>query len=80
MLQYENIMQNQLSFLEKSNLYWLKDNTIFLSIVGSQSYGLSTPQSDVDYKGIAIPPIQYFTGFQNRFEQAKAETLINQTS
>jgi len=64
-------MQNQLSFLEKSNLYWLKDNTIFLSVVGSQSYGLSTPESDVDYKGVAIPPIQYFTGFQNRFEQAE---------
>jgi len=43
--------------------------TIFLTVVGSQSYGLATPESDVDIKGIAIPPIEYKFGYLNRFDQ-----------
>jgi predicted nucleotidyltransferase len=55
--------------LEKHNLKWLKNNTIFLTITGSTAYGLSTPESDVDYKGIVIPPKQYFLS-DNHFDQA----------
>lgn len=64
-------MEHDLSFIDKSNLSWLKKNTIFLTVVGSQSYGLATPESDYDFKGIAIPPKQFFFGIQNKFEQAE---------
>lgn len=60
-----------LSFIDKSNLSWLKSNTLFLTVVGSQSYGLATPESDVDYKGLAIPPKDYYIGFTKKFEQAE---------
>ncbi len=64
-------MEYDLSFLDKSNLTWLKSNTIFLTVHGSNAYGLNTPTSDIDYKGIAIPPKEYFTSFMNNFEQAE---------
>jgi hypothetical protein len=64
-------MDHNLSFITNSNLTWLKDNLIFLTVVGSQSYGLSTPESDTDYKGIAIPPKSYLTSFMDNFEQAE---------
>lgn len=67
-------MKHDLSFFDKTNLKWLKDNTIFLTVVGSQSYGLATETSDIDYKGTAIPPKNYFTGFLDNFEQAEFKT------
>ena len=53
-------MLHDLSFIDNSNLTWLKNNTIFLTVVGSQSYGLNTKDSDTDYKGLCIPPKEYF--------------------
>ena len=50
---------------------WLPDATILLVRHGSQAYGTSTPESDLDVKGIAVPPQRYFTGFLYRFEQAE---------
>ncbi len=44
-------------------------HTIFSTVVGSQSYGLSTPESDIDVKGVGIPPIEYKFGFSNSFYQ-----------
>jgi predicted nucleotidyltransferase len=64
-------MDHDLSFLEKSNLSWLESNTIFLTVVGSQSYGLNTKDSDTDYKGLCIPPKEYYISFLNKFEQAE---------
>lgn len=55
----------------KSNLEWLYDDTIFLTEHGSQAYGTSTPTSDTDYKGVAIPPARYFHGYLERFDQAE---------
>lgn len=55
------------------NLEWLPTNTILLTVHGSHAYGLATETSDVDIKGIAIPPRQYFTGFMHRFEQAESK-------
>jgi len=63
-------MEHNLDFIN-TNLSWLKDRTIFLSVVGSQSYGLATPESDYDFKGIAIPPKNYFYGFLENFNQAE---------
>ncbi|MCU0656572.1 MAG: nucleotidyltransferase domain-containing protein [Polyangiaceae bacterium] len=55
------------------NLPWLKDQTILLVTHGSHAYGLNTPTSDIDLKGVAIPPREYFLGFQSRFEQAEGK-------
>lgn len=55
----------------KGDLEWLPKATILLVRHGSQAYGTSTPESDLDVKGVAIPPSRYFTGFLHRFEQAE---------
>lgn len=56
--------------MSDNSIPWLRDNTILLVMAGSRAYGTNTPTSDVDIKGVAIPPIQYFLGFANHFEQA----------
>ncbi len=53
----------------KGNLEWLKTGTIFLTRGGSHAYGTNLPSSDEDFRGVAVPPRQYFTGFVNVFEQ-----------
>lgn len=55
------------------NLTWLKDKTIFLTRHGSQAYGTSTPTSDLDIRGIVIPPKEYYLGLTNNFEQATSK-------
>lgn len=35
---------------------WLIDNTLYLTIMGSQAYGVSTDASDCDVYGFTIPP------------------------
>jgi predicted nucleotidyltransferase len=57
--------------IPKSNLPWLESGTIFLTRHGSHAYGTNTPTSDEDFKGVAIPPSQYFHGYLERFEQAE---------
>lgn len=54
-------------------LSWLTDRTILLVTHGSHAYGLNTATSDIDLKGVAIPPREYFTGFVQRFEQAEGK-------
>lgn len=41
----------------------MEDNLIFKAIVGSQSYGTNTPESDMDYKGIYMQPIDELITF-----------------
>ena len=60
------------SSLYHGSLPWLPQRTIFLTRAGSQAYGLATPESDVDIRGVAIPPKEYFLGFWHHFEQAEA--------
>lgn len=60
------------SLLYHGNLTWLPTHTIFLTRAGSHAYGLATPESDLDVRGVAIPPQEYFLGFTHRFEQAEA--------
>lgn len=57
----------------KGNLSWLQDRTVFYTVHGSRAYGTHTPESDYDYKGIAIPPKEYFLGYMNVFEQAESK-------
>lgn len=47
----------------------IEKHRIFETLTGSHAYGLATPESDYDYKGIAIPPIEYFLGSNLIFEQ-----------
>lgn len=48
-------------------------NILIQGVVGSQAYGLATPESDVDYMGIYMEPINYFLGL--RLIQDKDLTL-----
>lgn len=59
------------------NLGWLHDRTIFLTKHGSQAYGTATPESDLDVKGIAVAPREYYLGFLQGFEQAETRTPLD---
>ncbi len=48
----------------------LKEHTILLTVAGSRAYGIHTDASDVDLKGVAIPPKHYLLGCVSEFEQA----------
>lgn len=50
--------------LEKSNLSWLEERTILLAPTGSYAYGTNTENSDKDFKGVCIPPIEYYLGLE----------------
>jgi predicted nucleotidyltransferase len=54
----------------KGNLSWLYNRTIFLTVVGSHSYGTNIEGSDVDVKGVCIPPKEIILGFDQNFEQS----------
>jgi predicted nucleotidyltransferase len=58
--------------LEKSNLKWLEERTIILAPTGSYAYGTNTETSDRDYKGVCIPPIQYYLGLDSFNEYNKS--------
>jgi predicted nucleotidyltransferase len=47
----------------------LYSHTILLTRAGSRAYGVHTPTSDLDIKGVAIAPADYFLGLET-FEQA----------
>ena len=51
-------------------MFDLKSHTHLLTIAGSRAYGMHRADSDVDVKGVAIPPRRYFTGYLHRFEQS----------
>lgn len=49
---------------------YIDKHTVFSTTTGSVSYGLNTPESDVDVRGIAIiDDPKYYFGFLDRFEQ-----------
>jgi len=57
----------------RGELSWLQSNTIFLTRYGSHSYGTSTQTSDEDFRGIAIPPKEYYLSFLKHFDQAESK-------
>ncbi|WP_028777215.1 nucleotidyltransferase domain-containing protein [Shimazuella kribbensis] len=58
--------------LENSNLRWLEERTIILAPTGSYAYGTNTETSDRDYKGVCIPPIEYYLGLDSFNEYNKS--------
>ena len=48
----------------------LRKHTILLTVAGSRAYGMHTDDSDVDLKGVCIPPRKCRDGFLHRFEQS----------
>jgi len=48
----------------------LRAHTHLLTVAGSRAYGVHTEASDVDVKGVAIPPAVYYHGISKTFEQA----------
>lgn len=55
----------------------LRDHTILLAVAGSRAQGMHTPESDVDLRGVAVPPAAALLGFRTRFEQAdRAEEML----
>lgn len=57
---------------EKSpHLSWIKDNALLVVKHGSMAYGTNISTSDEDFKGVAIPPKEYFFGSLKVFEQAE---------
>lgn len=60
---------------------WLDARTIYLARHGSHAYGTAISSSDEDFRGIAIPPKEYFFGYLTHFEQSEqkidnTETVI----
>jgi uncharacterized protein len=51
--------------LDQSNLKWLEERTIILAPTGSYAYGTNTEESDKDFKGVCIPPIDYYLGLES---------------
>jgi predicted nucleotidyltransferase len=56
---------------QNKQLSWMNTNTIFLCVSGSKAYNCQIESSDDDFKGICVPPLKYFTGFLESFDQAE---------
>lgn len=62
---------NDLVQVHKDSMPWLAESCILVTRSGSHAYGTNLPTSDLDFKGIAVPPKPYFWGFVKKFEQAE---------
>ena len=59
------------------NLNWLTDYTVYLTVHGSQAYGLNHELSDLDIKGVCIPPRGVRDHLFQGFDQAENAPEIN---
>jgi len=56
----------------------LEKATMFLAVHGSHAYGLNTPESDYDIRGVACPPQKVFFSPFTNFEQSEgSHTFVN---
>jgi predicted nucleotidyltransferase len=53
------------------HLSWIERGTVLLVRHGSHAYGTNVETSDEDFKGVAIPPKEYFLGPTKVFKQAE---------
>lgn len=60
-----DVTYHVLNLLESFPENWIPDSVILLGPTGSRAYGTATEGSDHDYKGILIPPIDYFLGLDS---------------
>jgi uncharacterized protein len=63
----------------RGNLKWLPERTLYLTVHGSRCYGTSLPTSDIDIRGIAVAPMEYYLGVSKTFEQAVQNEPIDLT-
>ena len=56
----------------------LRKHTHLLTIAGSRAYGMQIPTSDIDVKGVCIPPKKYILGSSSAFHQADAPEHMSQ--
>lgn len=57
---------------------WLPKNTIYVTLHGSQAYGLANEFSDTDVKGICVPPPEVEYHLYHRFEQAQSPKWLEE--
>jgi predicted nucleotidyltransferase len=57
-------------FTEENSPFDIPRHTIYSCLSGSTAYGTNTPTSDIDMKGIVVPPDNYVLGLRE-FEQAE---------
>src|SRR4051812_39149436 len=50
---------------------WMDGRTVLLVRHGSHAYGTNVATSDEDFKGVAIPPKEYFHGYTKVYKQAE---------
>jgi len=59
------LLISKISKTLKEDRKWIFDNLIFLSVTGSRLYGTSNDNSDIDYIGVTLSPIDYWIGNKN---------------
>ena len=59
------------------NLDWLQKNIIYLTKAGSQSYGTANELSDLDVKGIVVPPPEVEYHLYHRVEQIENSPYVS---
>ncbi len=55
----------------------IEKRTILEVVHGSRAYGLAGPESDLDIRGVAIPPRNHFLGYAFVFEQYEGEKNVD---
>jgi hypothetical protein len=58
------------------NKDWLLRHTVYVTLHGSQAYGLANELSDVDVEGICVPPPEVEYSLFGQFEQEKNSPFI----
>ncbi len=57
---------------------WIENNTILKTVWGSRAFGTAGPDSDLDVRGVCIPPARYLLGLGSfeQFEDRAGEVVI----
>ena len=65
--------------LSPDSFSWLEERTVLFGPTGSHAYGTAIEGSDKDYKGVCIPPVEYFLGLKsfNEYNKAGGKNLKN---